>query len=171
MLPLPNEHDANEWLLLAIFAGSLLLVRLPKRFPTSMTFLIMLFGSFFARVLDHLFAAPPLDLYDVMDQGAYELYDVFTYFMFAPFAYLFVYLYDRWRIQHLSAIGYILAWSLLGTGVEWIASLFGIYTYKEWKIAYSFPVYLIVQFSTLLFFHYVRRLYFTKQDRSHLKTP
>ena len=77
--------------------------------------------------------------------------------MFAPPAYLFVYLYDRWEVRGLKIPLYILGWSTVATCVEWIMALGHVFTYKEWHISYSFVVYLFVQPLTLLVFEYVRR--------------
>lgn len=159
MLPLPEKFDANEWAIIAVFIGSFLLLLLPKRFPVSMSFLLMIFSSFTARTLDHILAAPMLDLYDVMDTEKYELFGVLTYFLYAPFAYLFVYFHDALKIKHLRTVGYIFIWSLMALGVEWIATKMNVFTYKQWHLGYSFPVYLLIQYLTILFFRYLKKVY------------
>lgn len=159
MLPFPERFDENEWFLIVILAGSVLLLFLPKRFPTSMSILLMLFSSFYARTFDNILAAPFFDFYDIMDSDKFELFGVFTYFMYAPFAYLFLYFYDRFNIKGGNIALYILGSSLFGIGFEWITTKFNIITYKDWNLAYSFTVYLFVQYTTILFFHYVKKLY------------
>jgi hypothetical protein len=163
ILPLPEKFDENEWLIIATLVGGIFLYKLlPKRFPTSMTLLIVLFSSFYARTLDHILASPLMDFYDVMDSPAYELFGVFSYFMYSPFAYLFIYLYDKFNIQGMKTALYVFGFSVVGIGYEWIAVKLGVFTYKEWEFAYSFTVYLFVQYTTILFFEYIKRNYHKK---------
>lgn len=159
ILPMPEKFDVNEWFLIGILLGGIFLRFLPKRFPTSMTILIMIFSSFYARTFDNILAAPFLDLYDIMDSDKYEFFGVFTYFMYAPFAYIFIYFYDKFNIKGRNIALYIFGSSLFGIGFEWIATQSNIFTYKDWKLAYSFTVYLLVQYTTILFFHYLKKVY------------
>lgn len=159
ILPFPEKFDENEWLLIGILIGGIFLSFLPKRFPTSMTILLMIFSSFYARTFDNILAAPSLDLYDIMDSGKYEFFGVFTYFMYAPFAYIYLYIYDKLDIKGFNTALYIVGCSLFGIGFEWLATKFNIFTYKGWKLAYSFTVYLFVQYTTILFFNYIKKVY------------
>ncbi|MCA1032030.1 hypothetical protein LCL95_13425 [Bacillus timonensis] len=156
MLPLPEKFDANEWMVISILVGSLLLFRLPKRFPTSMVLVIIFFTSFTSRAVDHILASPSLDFYDIMDSGKFELFGIFTYFLYAPFGYLFIYFYDKYQLYGLKTVGYILGGSLFALGFEWVASKAHIFTYHDWEIAYSLTVYLVIQSVTLLFFNYLK---------------
>jgi hypothetical protein len=160
ILPLPKKFDENEWMIIGILLAGLVLYKLlPKRFPLSLSLLLMVFASFYARTFDHILASPFLDFYDVMDSPKYELFGVFTYFMYAPFSYLFIYIYDRYQLQGMKVAIYIVVCSALGAGFEWITSKVHIFTYKEWKSVYSFTVYLLVQYTTILFFNYLKRVY------------
>jgi apolipoprotein N-acyltransferase len=160
ILPFPEKFDENEWMLIVTIIGGVLLYKfLPKRFPHSMAFLIMVFSSFYSRTVDHVLASPFLDFYDVMDNPKYEFFGVFTYFMYAPFAYIFIYFFDKYNLKGMKAALYILGFSLFGTGFEWISTKLHIFTLKEWKTAYSFTVYLFVQYCTVLFFLYLKRIY------------
>jgi hypothetical protein len=160
ILPFPEKFDENEWLIIATMVGGLLLYKLlPKRFPPSLAFLVMVFSSFFSRTVDHILASPFLDFYDVMDSPKYEFFGVFTYFMYAPFAYLFVYLYDKYKVHGMYATFYILGFSLVGIGFEWITTKLHIFNLKAWKLSYSYTVYLFAQYCTLLFFLYLKKIY------------
>ncbi|WP_442596565.1 hypothetical protein [Neobacillus sp. D3-1R] len=160
ILPLPEKFDENEWMLIGtLIFGVLLYLFLPKRFPHSLSFLVMIFSSFYSRTFDHILASPFMDLYDVMDSPKYEFFGVLTYFMYAPFAYLFIYIYDRLNINGIYTALYILGFSLFGVGFEWIAYKLHIFTYKKWNLYYSFTVYLLVQYCTILFFQYVKKKY------------
>lgn len=162
LLPLPKEFDQNEWIIiLSMLALVLLLIFLPKRFPTSITVLILAFSMGFARITDHLLAGPHINFYDVMDSGKYELFDLFCYVPYAPFAYLYVYLYDKWNIKGPFISLFIVIFSLIGIGFEWFTTLSFIqfFKYQNWKISYSFPIYLIVQPLTLVLFNYIRKVH------------
>jgi hypothetical protein len=157
-MPLPQEFDQNEWfLIIALIISFTLILFLPRRFPLSITILIMLFSITVARLSDHLLAGPNIDLYNLMDTGKYDLFDLFLYFLYAPFGYLFVYLYEKLNIKGFWILLYIIICSIAGTMIEGLCVLFDVFNYKGWKLSYSFCFYLAVQALTLLFYHYIKR--------------
>ncbi|MFB5189165.1 hypothetical protein [Alicyclobacillus fastidiosus] len=144
MLPPPLDFDANEWfIILTIVCGYTLVALLPKRYPTAVSILVVLFCVSVAIILDHSIATPPLDMYDINDQKKYELMDVITYFMYSPFAVLSVYIYDRLNPTGLYFTAYVIGWSGLAVLFEWAAVKCHVFTYHEWHLLYSFSVYLI----------------------------
>ncbi|MGG3466179.1 hypothetical protein ABES02_01125 [Neobacillus pocheonensis] len=158
MMPLPEKFDENEWFLIGcVVVSYLVLFFLPKRFPRSTTILFLLIGTTIARLSDHFLASPKLDLYNIMDTPNYDFFDLITYFLYAPFSYLFVYFYDRWKIKGYWILVYLLLCTSGGTLFEWVNKEFGVFTYKGWRLSYSFSVYLAVQCFVLLFFHLVVR--------------
>ena len=158
MMPLPEKFDVNEWFLIGCVIISYLVVTfLPKRFPRSITVLFLLIGTTIARLSDHLLASPKLDLYNIMDTPNYDFFDLITYFLYAPFSYLFVYFYDKWKIKGYWILVYLLLCTSGGTLFEWVNKEFGVFTYKGWRLSYSFSVYMAVQCFVLLFFHLVVR--------------
>jgi hypothetical protein len=162
LLPLPKQFDQNEWfILLSLAVLVLLIVFLPKRFPTSITTLILAFSMAIARVVDHLLAGPSINFYDVLDSGKYELFDILCYVPYAPFAYIFVYMYDNWKIKGIYTSLFVLIVSLLGIGFEWLTTtpLIDFFKYHNWKIFYSLPIYLAIQPITLLFYHTIIKLH------------
>ncbi len=79
-MKLPNSFDINEWfVLICMFIAFSVLHLLPKRFPLSISILIMLYSSTTARFADHILAMPRIDLYDIMNSPYYDLFDIFTY--------------------------------------------------------------------------------------------
>lgn len=149
-MPLPKVFDQNEWfVLLWLIIGYTVIFFLPKRTPLSILLLIMLFSSTVARVSDHLLAAPRLDLYNIMDTGVYDFFDFLTYFLYAPFGFLFVFIYERMRLRGIETFFYIVIWSLFGTFFEGICVHFNVFTYNNWQLEYSFHVYLVTQSLTL----------------------
>jgi hypothetical protein len=162
LLPLPKQFDQNEWfIIISIGVLVLLLIFLPKRFPTSITILLITFSMAIARVVDHLLAGPSINFYDVLDSGKYELFDLLCYVPYAPFAYIFVYIYDHWKIEGLYTCFYILIFSLIGIGFEWLSTtpLIDFFKYHNWKIVYSLPIYLVIQPITLWFYHLIKKFH------------
>ena len=159
-MQLPVSFDHNEWFVLISFVINFVLVfLLPRRFPRSVVILIFLFSAVVARLCDHLLAGPNFDFYNLMDTGEYDLFDMFTYFLYMPFAYFFVYYYDKWKLKGYSILVYVVATALAGTAYELLTVYFDVFNYNEWKIYYSFAVYLIIQPLTLLFFEFLKKNY------------
>ncbi|WP_413306807.1 hypothetical protein AA0X95_06445 [Bacillus sp. 1P10SD] len=160
MMPLPQHFDENEWFVLSCIVVSYSIVRfLPKRFPRIISVLLMLFGPIVARMSDHFLASPKLDLYNLMDTPNYDLFDLFTYVLYAPFSYLFIYFYDRWNVKGAGLLFYLFLWTVVSAIFEWIHKLFHVFTYHNWKLSYSFTVYLVVQCLELLFYYLLIRTY------------
>lgn len=159
---LPVKFDLNEWFILIMLAlGYSIMFKLPPRFPRSIVILVLLLSICIVKIVDVVWMQPPYDLYDVNDTPYYELFDFFTWFLYPPFAYFCVYFYDRQQLRGLSIGLYIVASAIFSTGLEGLAVLCHVYTYKGWKFFYSFPVYIAVITLTLAFFQFVKS-YFMK---------
>lgn len=161
-LPFPRNFDQNEWyIIISAIVLVLLLYKLPRRFPGSVTVLLLLFTISVARVTDHLLAGPHKDFYDIMDTGKYELFDLFSYIPYAPFGYVFIYLYDRYHLKGLRLALYIVCCSIGGILFEKLVSTSYIefLQYKNWNVFNSLPVYLTVQPLTILFFRLVKSIH------------
>jgi hypothetical protein len=92
-----------------------------------------------------------------MDTPKYNFFDLLTYFLYAPFAYLFVYFYDKWKIKGCWITLYLFLCTSGGTLFEWVNKVFHVFTYKGWKLTFSFSVYLVTQCVALLFYHWIQR--------------
>ncbi len=150
------HFDHNEWfILVTLLLMIALLFRLPRRFPFSVSALIYVFCFAVSIATDLILGTPPLDLYDINDTPKYSMADFFTWNMYAPFGYLFLYVYDRFRIREISVLFYIVICAALAVGFEWLTVLAGIFHYKGWKLADSFPIYLLVLAMYVSFFHLV----------------
>ncbi|RAP75735.1 hypothetical protein DL346_09790 [Paenibacillus montanisoli] len=162
---LPNRFDGNEWfIIITLVITYTLMWRLPKRFSSTMMLMIWAYCLFVSITTDEILAAPPFDLYDINDTKKTDIFDMLTWFMYSPFGYFFLYLYDRWRIRSFSLIPYVLLWSLFSLGFEALAAWAKVFNYKSWTIAYSFPIYLVVSCLALLYFHFIRS-YFYKTNK------
>lgn len=157
-MPLPKSFDQNELFLIITLSITITFMSiLPRRFPLSISILLCMFASTVARICDHILAGQTLDLYDVMDTNKYELFDFISYFLYIPFAYFFVYFYDKWKIKGFYLFLYIVICSIGGVAFEWLSHYFHVIEYKWWKLYYSLPVYLIVQPATLIFYEFINK--------------
>lgn len=159
-MPLPKSFDQNEWFIIISFTLSVLVfILLPKRIPITITVLLLIFSSVVARLFDHLLAGPTLDLYDLNDTGKFELFDLFTYLLYSPFGYFFIYFYEKWELRGYQLFIYIVTCTTTATAYEWVNHYFNVFNYKGWKISYSFTVYLAIQPIMLLFYEIIKKEY------------
>ncbi|TVY07123.1 hypothetical protein FPZ49_25365 [Paenibacillus cremeus] len=98
-----------------------------------------------ALSMDHSIGVPPIDLYDTNIYPWLTLSELPTWGMYPISGYLFIYFYDKWKINGLGIPFYVFGWTLLGTAFEALSTAFGVFIYKGWSLKYSFLVYLIVQ--------------------------
>jgi hypothetical protein len=115
--------------------------------------------------VDFLIGVPPVDLYDVNDTNKVELFDIVLYYLNAPFAYLFVYFFDKWKISGLRIALYVSVCSAAATAYEALADFFHVFKYKGWNLGYSFVFYLAIQSFYLLLYYLIKNKYKrTKRD-------
>lgn len=142
----PERFDLNEWFTL-LSAVLVLTVswKLPKRFSPAAIVVIVVFTLFLAQTVDSLIAVKPYDLYDVSDSSKYEITDIVIYYLsYPPATYLYLYGYDKWKFKGLPLSLYVLGAASGSVFLEWLADLSGVFAYKDWKLGYSFIVYVVV---------------------------
>lgn len=155
-LPLPKSFDENEWfVIILLIISSAIIYWLPKRFPTSITILLLLFPSTSARLIDKFLSAPDTDYYDVFDTSAFELFDLLSYTMYAPFGYIFIYLYDHFKPIGIKLVFYIIVSSLFAISFEWVTHQFHLFEYKNFTFTQAYVFYVSSQISTVLFYHVI----------------
>ncbi|MBB3110601.1 hypothetical protein FHS18_002668 [Paenibacillus phyllosphaerae] len=160
MLDLPESFDANEWfLIISVVVIASFSLLLPKRFPFIVMLVLYTIGPTIAMNVDFLLGIPPIDVYNINDDGRYELFDLLFYFLYAPFSYLFIYFYDRLRFRGFGTALYVLGCSAAGAAYEWIAVLCHVFQYKGWNLGYSFIVYVSIQAIYLGLAHFFKRAY------------
>ncbi|MGM8215356.1 hypothetical protein ACLIA0_07240 [Bacillaceae bacterium W0354] len=168
-LPLPKSFDANEWfVIISLIVSYYILWLFRKKMKTSHIILIILYSATIARIADHSLAGPPIDGYDLMDTGKFELFDGLTYFLYGPFGFFFISIFQKLNVKGLSVLFYILVWATISVFYEWITVLFGVFTFTDWKSIYSFPIYLFTQSLTLLFYYFVLNKH-SSDDQGALK--
>lgn len=159
----PVRFDANEWFILSVIVASYACAwMLPRRFPTIVTLAILSLGVGVGFAADSIFAAPPVDLFDVNDRKEFEIFDFLVYFQYPPFNYIYLYLFDRMRIKGLSVIGYVLMWSFAAYLIEaWASNLHVFHFTKGWSLKYSFVFYVFTQFALLPLFYVMKKQFVT----------
>ena len=116
------------------------------------------FGIAVGMFFDHTISLDPFNFYDVNDRSSYQIIDFISYVMFAPFAYFFVYLYKKLNIKGYGNIVYIVLWSFFSVGFELLANRLGVYHYKHgYRLLFSFPIYVCIQSSLVIFYHLVMK--------------
>jgi hypothetical protein len=152
-----GAFDLNDCFLLSCIAvtyGSMYV--LPKRFPLSVTFLLMLFSSTVVSMLDNSIGGNIFDLYDIMDGPAYTIMDFVVYLLYAPAGYFFIYFYDLFRVKGIWTIAYITGWSLFSTLFEWVCLNTEVFHYKNgYMICFSFCIYIASQTAILLVYRFI----------------
>jgi hypothetical protein len=152
-----NRFDLNEWaiiIMLVIGTGLIWICR--KRFPVKELIVYWLFCFFMGMVFDTIISIEPFDFYDINDNSMFELMDFLTYLGYGVYGFFFVYLYDLLKIKAVHAPAYILLWALLSVFTEYIASLIGVFHYKNgYNTFYSLPTYLFVLSLQLLVYRRV----------------
>ncbi|WP_085522515.1 hypothetical protein [Tuberibacillus sp. Marseille-P3662] len=154
------EHfDKNEiYLSIAFVIVYAIFFLLPKRFPRDVTMMYLVWGFAIATLFDFTIGGGLINFYQVNDSGDYELFDVVTYFMFAPISYFFIYIYDALGINKKTVIGFIIVWTIIGLGAEWVSSVMGVTHHQRgYQIPYSVPVFLVVQTITLLYYELIMK--------------
>ncbi|MFC5449740.1 hypothetical protein [Paenibacillus aestuarii] len=141
-----NHFNANEWFVIGIIVLGLVPIWLfPRPFSPSQITFNMLIGITFALIFDHTIAVPPFDLYDTGNQSKFELFDLFSYIMYGPYGYWFIYWYERARMYEFMTIVYILVWAGMAIGLEWMGVKTGEFHYKHgYQLMYSCPIYLLL---------------------------
>lgn len=139
-----EKFDTNEYI---ITGFCVLLIAfffiLPKRFPTVITVIILIFGSFSARFSDVMLF--PFDFYDVMDHPKHSIFDLVLYTFCYPFyVYHFCYFYDKIKLDNGFQVLHIFIWTIIAVVLEYLGIKLEVYTYFEWRLYYSVIVYFIV---------------------------
>ncbi len=154
-----QQFNQNEWFVIFVFVISFFIIfKLPRRFSKATTYTLVLMGIFIGMFADHTISIPPFDFYDVNDSSAYEIFDFFTYVMYGPFGYLFLYFYDYFKIKGLRIMLYIILWTSLSILMEYTAHLLGVFHYKQgYRLLFSIPIYLWIQSLVIVYYHILKR--------------
>lgn len=108
-------------------------------------------------------AVKPIDLYDTIDRNSGELFDLMIHGLVYPSTlYIFMHFYFVWGIRK---IWFVLIGAAVLTLLDWVSTqYFHLFTYKAWKIHYSYPFYILVLTVNLNLHSWIRKRY--RQERS-----
>lgn len=149
------EHfDRNEWYVMAMLViayGALIL--LPKRLPPKWMVLGLVWGFASSTLFDFTIGGGLIDFYVVNDSDRYELTDLLVYFLFATFAYFFIYFFEVLKISKKTLIYYIIGWTIVAFIMQWVSEWMRLTEYqKGYKMEYNIVVFLIIQTITGWFY-------------------
>ncbi|WP_163102395.1 hypothetical protein [Peribacillus alkalitolerans] len=154
-----ESFDKNEiyiFILLVVAYAALFLF--PKILPRNITFLFLIWGFTSATLFDFTIGGGLLDFYKVNDSNQYELTDLLTYFLFAPFSYFFVYFYEKFRINKRTFIFYVVAWAVIGLAMEKVSTIMGVTHYLNgYNIQYSLIIFVVIQTTTALYYEFIKK--------------
>jgi glycosyltransferase involved in cell wall biosynthesis len=153
-----THFNSNEWfVLIALVVGYTVVFLLPRQFPPKHAIVYGLYGMFSGFLCDNTLSVSPFNLYDVNDNSSLGVMDFLLYLVYAPFGYMFMYLYDRLKITPAWIPVYILAWSLFAIGIEYVTVQLGVFHYnKNYKLDYSFPIYLFFQSAQMVLYYAIQ---------------
>lgn len=136
--------------------GYSFLLFLPRRLSREVKCLSVLAGLAIGMLFDFTIGGGILDFYKQNDTNRYELFDVFYFALFGVFGYFFMYFYDKFRVNKVTFIYYITAWSIVAILVQWLFTKLHILTYQNnYELAYSFPIFLLIQTLTGFFYIFI----------------
>ncbi|MDT2046226.1 hypothetical protein ACR3I8_08740 [Priestia flexa] len=154
-----GEWSKNEVILLCMIGFAIVIaLLLPRKLTKEITILSWLWGLASGLVFDFTIGGGIIDFYTVNDSPHYELFDGLYYLLFAPFGYFFIYFYETFHISKYTFIYYILIWTLIGIGMNWIFIKSDIIAFQNgFSLTYSFSVFLLTQTITALAYEQLKK--------------
>ncbi|PMC33867.1 hypothetical protein CJ195_26460 [Bacillus sp. UMB0899] len=152
-----TNFDLNEISLIILIVATYLFVFLtPKKLSRGMTVMSLFWGITIGMTFDFTIGGGLTDFYKLNDKNVYEIFDVVYYFLYGPFGYAFMYLYKVLKINKHSFAFYVIAWTGIGLFAQWLFTILNIVNFQnQYLLAYSFPIFLLTQTVTGIFYHYV----------------
>lgn len=159
MIVYDTRFNANEWfIIVSLCIGIACILFFPKRFSRQVATVFLMCGVYSGFFFDHSLSVEPVSFYDVNDVSKFQVMDFISYWMYGPVSYFFFYIYDRLQPKPALIPLYILIWSLIAVGAEWLAVVCGVFHYRHgYQLAYSFPIYLLVQSCWIALYHGFKR--------------
>ncbi len=155
-----KQFDTNEvylLILLTLVYIVLFLVLRKKIFKPHITLLSLVWGFSVGIAIEFTIGGGLLDFYMLNDSNSYEVMDVLYFLLFSPFGYFFFYFYHRLKINKEKVIFYVLAWATVGVSAHWLFTQLGIITLqKGYHIALSFPIFLVIQTLSVIFYEQIK---------------
>lgn len=130
---------------------------LPRRFSKKTAGVYLMCGVFCGFFFDHTLSVLPVSYYVINDTSHFEVMDFFSHVMYAPYSFLFFYLYDLFHVKPHNSLVYILVWAFVSAGFERLSVIIGIFHYENgYSIYYSFGIYLMVLSLWVTIYHVLK---------------
>ncbi len=156
-----EQFDRNEWFVIGMTVVAYAAIwLLPRKISAAYLILGLVWGFASATLFDFTIGGGLMDFYRVNDSDRYEITDLLTYIMFAPFGYLMVNMYELLRIEKRAALTlYILGWTIVGVAAQWVAAWMQMTTYQRgYRFEYNIAVFLLIQTVTICFYRYAKQV-------------
>ncbi|MDF2963713.1 MAG: hypothetical protein K0S39_5448 [Paenibacillus sp.] len=152
-------YDWNEWFMIissVVLVSLYLCIR--KYFHPIITIIIWVYSVAFVETIDYFLVGSPFKLYYFSDNETYEPSAVLIHLTQYPCSsLLFLYFYDRWKLNGYKCVGYILIWNGIAIFYEWLCLINKVLTYTGWKLVYSIPTYPISSILLITVFHFTKK--------------
>ncbi|MFC5448292.1 hypothetical protein [Paenibacillus aestuarii] len=159
-----NFHiDWNEWfVVICSVIAMTMFFRIRKHFNAITIVIIWIFNVVYVATLDYALAVTPFQLYYCGDNETYEPITAFAHiFMYPPFSFLFLYLYDKWNLRNKKnrkrLVFFFIGAAVFSVFFEWLNVLNGFLVYTGWKLYGSFPMYVFSALILLKLYHFIER--------------
>ncbi|MDQ0351617.1 uncharacterized protein YacL [Alkalibacillus filiformis] len=154
-----EEFDRNEIFLIAmLIVVYAVFFLLPKVLPKHITVLYLLIGFTIPIIFDFTIGGGMLNFYQVNDSNAYELTDVITYINFAPFAYFYIYFYEKLNIRKVTFIPYTIIWVIIGLLLEVLSKFMNVIHYQNnYEVYYSVIIFIVILTFNGLFYELIKK--------------
>lgn len=143
----PIKIDENElWVLLGLIVLITIFIKLPRHFPSALTFTLLTFNAFLAITVDYTLAGKyPFNYYDALDTAKYDLFDfIMDTINYSLIGYIFMYFFDKLKPTTITRILYYLFWIGLSVLLEWISVKLNVFRFINWNFKYSTVAYFII---------------------------
>ncbi|MGJ7922091.1 hypothetical protein [Neobacillus sp. LXY-4] len=156
-----DSFDKNEIAIMVMNGFAYIpIFLLRKKLPADITVVALVWGFTIGILFDFTIGGGLMDFYRLNDSNRYELFDLAYHFLFAPFGFMFIYLYEKLTITKKTLIIYVIAWAFIGIGAQWAFTKLDILHFQNgYKLSYSFPVFLVIQTITGLYYRLIKSRY------------
>lgn len=153
-----NSFNKNEiFLLIFNLIAYMIVLLLPKKFTLKASLLFIFWGVTIGLLFDFTIGGGLLDFYKTNDSNRYEVFDVIYFFLYGAFGYLFFYFYEKFKINKITFIFYIVGWALTGVIFQFVFMKLDILTLqKGYELPYSLIVFLITQTISGIYYEILR---------------
>jgi hypothetical protein len=166
----PIKFDGNElWVLAGLIVLSFIFFKLPRHFPPALTFVLMLFNANLSICVDFILASKyPFNFYDALDTQQYDLFDfIMDTINYTIYGYLFMYSYDKLRLQGTRNFLLILGWIGLSLLLEWMSIKLNVFKFIHWNLGFSTIAYTFI-FTSYIIFLKIGKIAFQRYKTSRI---